>query len=266
MNTVSVIGTGTLATVFADLLRTDLPDCRLVSALGRTEDKTVAFSNRFHCASYINLQEFLSNAAPVVVEFAGVAAVRDYVLPVLETGRIFVCLSAGALADSSLLRKAREVALKNGGRLCIINGAVGGLDFLQTTALKNNDRTVVIETTKSPKSLEGAPGLNGKKISTNSKETIFEGSVSDAIKGFPKNINVGVIVSLASENPSTLVRIVSDPDATGNTHRIYLRSAVADADMSFSGKPDPNNPKSSVTAAMSACAFLRNYYAPVTYW
>ena len=87
---------------------------------------------------------------------------------------------------------------------------------------------------------------------------VFEGGVQEAIKGFPKNINVGVITALASENPHTKVKIVSDPEVHSNTHKIIYRSALADAVMEFSGKPDPANPKSSTTAALSAAACLKN--------
>ncbi len=97
---------------------------------------------------------------------------------------------------------------------------------------------------------------------------VFEGGVQEAIKGFPKNINVGVIASLASQKPQTKVRIVADPAANSNTHQITYRSALADAVMEFSGKPDPANPKSSTTAALSAAALpkepLQPHYLLVT--
>ena len=51
-----------------------------------------------------------------------------------------------------------------------------------------------------------------------------------------------------------------------NTHKIIYRSALADAVMEFSGKPDPANPKSSTTAALSAAACLKNLYSPISFW
>ena len=162
-----------------------------------------------------------------------------------------ICLSSGAFADEDFKQQAILTASENNGRICIVNGAIGGLDFLQTCALQRGSAEVIIETTKSPKSLLGAPGLGG---------------VQEAIKGFPKNINVGVIASLASQKPQTKVRIVADPAANSNTHQITYRSALADAVMEFSGKPDPANPKSSTTAALSAAACLKNLYSPITFW
>ena len=177
-----------------------------------------------------------------------------------------ICLSSGAFTDDAFKQEAICTAAKNNGRICIVNGAIGGLDFLQTCALQRGASEVVIETTKSPKSLLGASALEGKTLDLTKKMVVFEGGVQEAIKGFPKNINVGVITALASENPHTKVKIVSDPEVHSNTHKIIYRSALADAVMEFSGKPDPANPKSSTTAALSAAACLKNLYSPISFW
>jgi len=177
-----------------------------------------------------------------------------------------ICLSTGAFADDDFKQEAIRIAAENNGRICIVNGAVGGLDFLQTCSLQHGEHELIIETTKSPKSLLGAPGLEGINLDLAKRAVVFEGGVQEAIKGFPKNINVGVITALASENPQTKVRIVADPAARSNTHKITYRSALADATMEFFGKPDPANPKSSTTAALSAAACLKNLYSPITFW
>ncbi|WP_418940879.1 aspartate dehydrogenase domain-containing protein, partial [Parasutterella excrementihominis] len=202
----------------------------------------------------------------VVVELAGGLALKEYALPILKSGRTLICLSTGAFADDDFKQEAIRIAAENNGRICIVNGAVGGLDFLQTCSLQHGEHEVIIETTKSPKSLLGAPGLEGINLDLAKRAVVFEGGVQEAIKGFPKNINVGVITALASENPQTKVRIVADPSARSNTHKITYRSALADATMEFSGKPDPANPKSSTTAALSAAACLKNLYSPITFW
>ena len=183
-----------------------------------------------------------------------------------KAGDVPTYVSSGAFADEDFKQQAILTASENNGRICIVNGAIGGLDFLQTCALQRGSAEVIIETTKSPKSLLGAPGLDGRTLDLTKRTVVFEGGVQEAIKGFPKNINVGVIASLASQKPQTKVRIVADPAANSNTHQITYRSALADAVMEFSGKPDPANPKSSTTAALSAAACLKNLYSPITFW
>lgn len=266
MTLVSVIGAGSLANVFANVLHNFLPEFKLHSVLGRNREKAEAFASKYGCQALFSIEDFLKDAAPVVVELAGGAALKEYALPILKSGRTLICLSSGAFADDDFKQKAIRTAAENNGRICIVNGAIGGLDFLQTCTLQRGDSEVIIETTKSPKSLLGAPGLDGKTLDLTKRTVVFEGGVQEAIKGFPKNINVGVITALASENPRTKVRIIADPDAHSNTHKITYRSALADAVMEFSGKPDPANPKSSTTAALSAAACLKNLYSPITFW
>ncbi len=266
MSFVSVIGAGSLANVFATILHDFLPEFKLHSVLGRNQEKAQAFASKHNCSAVFNIEDFLKDAAPVVVELAGGSALEEYALPILKSGRTLICLSSGAFADDAFKQEAIRTAAENNGRICIVNGAIGGLDFLQTCVLQQGIGEVVIETTKSPKSLLGAPGLDGLVLDLTKRTVVFEGSVQEAIKGFPKNINVGVITALASENPQTKVRIIADPDARSNTHKISYRSALADAAMEFSGKPNPANPKSSTTAALSAAACLKNLYSPITFW
>lgn len=266
MSLVSVIGAGSLANVFANVLHDFLPEFKLHSVLGRNQEKAQVFASKYNCSAAFSFEDFLKNAAPVVVELAGGAALKEYTLPILKSGRTLICLSSGAFTDDAFKQEAICTAAKNNGRICIVNGAIGGLDFLQTCALQRGASEVVIETTKSPNSLLGAPGLEGKTLDLTKKTMVFEGGVQEAIKGFPKNINVAVITALASENPQTKVKIVSDPEAHSNTHKIIYRSALSDAVMEFSGNPDPANPKSSTTAALSAAACLKNLYSPITFW
>ena len=238
MSLVSVIGAGSLANVFANVLHEFLPEFKLHSVLGRSQEKAEVFASKYSCQAVFNIDDFLKEAAPVVVELAGGAALKDYALPILKSGRTLICLSSGAFADEDFKQQAILTASENNGRICIVNGAIGGLDFLQTCALQRGSAEVIIETTKSPKSLLGAPGLDGRTLDLTKRTVVFEGGVQEAIKGFPKNINVGVIASLASQKPQTKVRIVADPAANSNTHQITYRSALADAVMEFSGKSE----------------------------
>lgn len=206
MSLVSVIGAGSLANVFANVLHEFLPEFKLHSVLGRSQEKAEVFASKYSCQAVFNIDDFLKEAAPVVVELAGGAALKDYALPILKSGRTLICLSSGAFADEDFKQQAILTASENNGRICIVNGAIGGLDFLQTCALQRGSAEVIIETTKSPKSLLGAPGLDGRTLDLTKRTVVFEGGVQEAIKGFPKNINVGVIASLASQKPQTKVR------------------------------------------------------------
>ena len=87
MSLVSVIGAGSLANVFANVLHEFLPEFKLHSVLGRSQEKAEVFASKYSCQAVFNIDDFLKEAAPVVVELAGGAALKDYALPILKSGR-----------------------------------------------------------------------------------------------------------------------------------------------------------------------------------
>ena len=53
------------------------------------------------------------------------------------------------------------------------------------------------------------------------KTIIFEGTASEAVRLFPKNVNVSALLSLAGiGSHETMVRVVADPNTDKNTHQI----------------------------------------------
>ena len=126
---------------------------------------------------------------------------------------------------------------------------------------------VTIGNTKAPESLTGAPYLEGITLSREKKAVIFKGSVTDAINGFPKNVNVAVAAALASDSlQNATVQITSDPEATENIHHIVLKNQLMRAELTVAGKPDPANPKSSTSTAWSVIALLKNLVEPITFF
>ena len=202
----------------------------------------------------------------IVVEFAGREAVKQYAVPVLEHGSDLVIASIGALADNEFRKHLEKTARDTHKKVYLPNGATGALDLMQTFALMG-EAEVTIGNTKAPKSLTGAPYLEGKTLSSQEKEVIFKGSVTDAINGFPKNVNVAVAAALASDSlKSATVQITSDPEAVENIHHIVLKNQLMRAELTVAGKPDPANPKSSTSTAWSVVALLKNLVAPIVFF
>lgn len=215
---------------------------------------------------YTTFEELLKNDADIVVEIAGVGAVRAYGQKVLAAKKDLIITSVGALADDRLYVDLRKAAEKNGRRIHIPSGAVGGFDIIRTIALMGG-ADVEIESTKAPKSLNGAPYLEERVLPADEKREIFAGDARAAIAGFPKNTNVAVATAITGVGvEKTRVRIISDPEAAGNTHRIHAENERAAADIAITSKPDPANPKSSVTAAWSVAALLADLASPVRFF
>jgi aspartate dehydrogenase len=120
--------------------------------------------------------------------------------------------------------------------------------------------SVTLTTRKPPRGLEGAPYLKerGIDVSAIKDETmIFEGSAEDAVKGFPQNVNVAAVLSLAGLGASrTLVRIMTAPDCAVNSHEIEVKGEFGRLLARTENVPSKTNPKTSALAIFSAIATL----------
>lgn len=155
--------------------------------------------------------DFISNEFDVVLESASQQAVKEYAVRILEKTNLIV-MSAGALVDTNLLLDIIEVAKKNSRKVWIPSGAVAGIDAIK--AVSWCAKEVRLVTRKNPSNL----GLKCED-----ERIVFEGDVREAVKKFPKNINVAAVVSLAGAGfDKTRVRIIADPSVNENIHEIEL--------------------------------------------
>jgi len=208
--------------------------------------------------AYPSIEELLSDRPDYVIELAGVEAVREYGQMVLACGSNLIAASIGALADDELRIRLEQIARESRVKIYLPSGAIGGFDVFQTIALMGG-ATGRIDTYKAPEGLNGAPHLQGRLLSDLEEEVVFEGNAREAIKGFPKNVNVAVSSGLASVGLDEMeVAIHSQPGLNANTHRITVENETVKATLEVASKPDKTNPKSSVVTAWSVIALLKN--------
>lgn len=216
--------------------------------------------------AYGTFEELLEERPDYVVEIASAQAVQAYGTQVLEAGIDLVVTSVGALVEDSLYWQMYNAAQKNRRTVYLTSGAVGGFDVLKTVTAMGNARGR-IENYKAPASLNGAPYLNGRALSEEEQERIFEGTARDAISGFPKNVNVAVASALASVGVDQMqVTIDSCPGMEDNVHKIVVENDSVKAVVEISSKPDADNPKSSVMTAWSVVALLDNLASPFQFF
>jgi len=103
-------------------------------------------------------------------------------------------------------------------------------------------------------------GINANTISE--PTTIFEGDVFEAIKEFPQNINVSVVLSLASKVPAK-VKIIADPSAMSNKHEIVVKGSIGSIKTIVENNPCKDNPKTSALAAYSVIRIIKDLSEPV---
>lgn len=201
-----------------------------------------------------------SRPVDLVVEAASQEAVRSAGLSVLQNRSDLVVMSAGALLDDAVRDVLCEACADFGRSVYLPSGAIAGLDALK--AARAEIESVTITTTKPPGALRGAPFFEGRDPDVKGPTVVFEGSASEAARLFPANVNVAASAALASAGGSkTRVRIVADPGASRNTHRIEAEGRFGRLLVEVHNVPS-DNPRTSRLAALSCVELLRQVCSP----
>lgn len=205
--------------------------------------------------------EALCETCDIIVEALPPAAVPALAQQALAKQKTLVLISSCALL---MFPEILDIHKTAHSRIIVPSGALAGIDGvkgLKELGIQNSK----IASTKAPRGFSGAPyvdkmGIDLEQIQTSGVKTrIFEGNALEAANGFPANVNVAATLSLAgigAEN--TRVEIWADPHAKGNAHEITIESEFSTFTARIENKPDPANPKSSMLAAQSIIAVLKD--------
>jgi aspartate dehydrogenase len=190
----------------------------------------------------------------IVFEAASQQAVTQYAALALEAGKDIIIMSIGSLFDDTLRKRLENTARKHHRKIYLPSGAVCGIDGVLAASIEKLD-SVTLVTTKPPASL-------GKSVEK--RTIIFKGTARDAVKQFPRNINVAACLSLAGVGfDETKVEIVADPVETRISHKILAHGRFGRLRAEVENMPNPNNPQSSYMASLSAIATLRRVLDPI---
>ncbi|MDX1326144.1 MAG: aspartate dehydrogenase [Arenibacter sp.] len=263
---VAVTGSGALGSLIGKAVAKDLKEqYQLLGVYSRNFENASRLANEIGCKAYRCLSEVLQDKPDYIIEAATPEVFKEIGVEILENGISLIPLSVGALADKEFYAKVKNTALANNSRVHIPAGAVGGLDVLHAATIMENVE-VGITTEKSPASLNGAPFLEGRELSEEKAEEIFSGSALEAIKHFPKNVNVAVATALAATGvENTKVSIKSIPGFKNNKHTITLAGETVNVSVVIETTPSKDNPKSSALAAYSVIRLLKNLASPIAF-
>ncbi len=166
--------------------------------------------------------------------------------------KLLIMSTGGLINNLNLLSKIKNC------EILLPSGAIAGLDAVKSSSGKI--RSLILTTTKPIKGLEGAPYIIKWNIDLGNikgKKVIFEGSLPEAINGFPQNINVAATLFLASKFEKIKVKIVADSDTKFNTHEIEVTGEFGVISTKTQNLPS-KNPKTSYLAVLSAIQAIKN--------
>lgn len=192
--------------------------------------------------------------ADLVIECASPSAVRAHGPGITGAGTDLLVASLGALVDGQL----HGMLTAGPGRCHFSTGAIGGLDLIRASG--DTIRSIGLETRKLPEALlhTGLPdelrgAITRTKIS-GAPALVFSGSVAEAVRGFPSNINVAAALGLAAGNMALVdVGIIADPGADMTSHTITVCGDGGNYRFEIQNFPDPHNP---ATSALTARAMV----------
>jgi len=166
--------------------------------------------------------------------------------------KLLVMSTGGLINNLELLGKIKYCDI------LLPSGAIAGLDAIKSVSGKI--KSLNLTTTKPIIGLQGAPYIISNKINLSklkNKKIIFEGSLKEAVAGFPQNINVAATLFLASKFENIKVRIIVDPDTEFNTHEIQAQGDFGIIEATAQNLPG-KNPKTSYLALLSAIQSIKN--------
>ncbi|MBI1953779.1 MAG: DUF108 domain-containing protein [Candidatus Omnitrophica bacterium] len=195
----------------------------------------------------------LVRASDLVVEAASPQAVRELLPWALRLRKEVMVLSTGGLLGCpGLLRSARRRRLP----IHLPSGAVSGIDALKAHAVGKIQR-VVLTTRKPLRALPPSAGTGPRA------RLLFQGSAQEAVARLPYNLNVAATLSLAGLGAArTRVRVIADPQARFNVHEVEVIGQAGRLVSRTENRPMKGNPKTSLLAAFSAVATLREILEP----
>ncbi len=256
----TIIGCGAIGTTLARALDS-MDDVETMFFLDRNMSKVEELEKECECVKCASDFEDALDNSDLVVEIASQSAVREYVPKALEKGKDVLIMSVGAFVDEDFKEKCRILAKQNNCKIYIPSGAVCGIEGVCAAALGDLEE-VILMSYKPPEALKDVKYIKSKGIDLDKlkePKVVFSGHAKDAIKYFPKNINVAATLSLAGLGlERTIVKIVVDPKATRNTHRIIAKGKFGEIECWTRNTPFPENPRTSFLAALSLISAVKN--------
>jgi len=259
---IGLIGCGAIATSIVNAVLKGIIDPKVVALYDRHTYKAEKLGKLVGAQVCNSIDELVNKDLDIVIECASIQAVEEATTKAIENGKDVIVMSVGAFRDIKLYQKLYNLAKRYRRRIYIPSGAIAGIDAIKAASLGDIYEVMLI-TVKPIEGLRDALEKQGIDVDSISEPTtVFEGSFSEAIERFPQNINVSLVLHLASNYP-TKVKIVVDPGISVNRHEIVVRSSLGTIRTTVENVPSKENPKTSALAAYSVIRLIKDLSEPI---
>ena len=236
---IGIIGCGAIGTLIAESVENGIVKCDGLILYDSDMSRSANLKKLLRTPIVVveSVEEMIKLRPAVIIEAASQTAAQQYASKVLDADIDLIVMSVGALLDLNI----------QSSRLHVPSGAIGGLDAIDAASLAGVTK-VTLMTRKNPKVLD----MNNRV-----EKTVYEGDAEEAVKRFPREMNVAARLALAVKPVEVKVQVVSDPKVSRNVHEVNVKWKHGDMWLRFSNEPHPDNPKTSALAAWSAINLLK---------
>lgn len=255
---IAIIGCGSIGTTLARAAE-NIDEIKKVYLFDRSGVCSDLVEKLKKATAVSGLEEIIDDV-DIVVESASQDAAKLYSPIALRHGKDIMIMSVGSLADKEFREEIERLAKEHRCFIYVPSGALSGIDGVKS-AFESGINEVTLVSRKNPLSFKENEFVKSRGIDIeNIKEpvVVFEGTAEEAVRYFPRNINVAATLSLAGIGfEKTKVKIIADPSIHKNTHTIIIKGDFGEMRSEIDNVPFPENPKTSYLAALSAIATLR---------
>ncbi len=258
---IGIVGCGAIGSRIAKSIRTDLKkECQLSGLFDIKGEKIKELEKSLSLKGISKKSlEDLIKSCDCMVEAVSADNTKEIIQKALKAKKSVLCMSVGKLLNAPELFRLAE---KNKCSLLLPSGAIAGLDAIKAASLVGIKK-ITLTTRKPSTGFRDNPYFRQKGIDlfNITKETVlFDGTVDEAVKLFPQNINVAATLALACQAKEKIsIRILTSPDYTTNSHEIDMLGDFGQITTRTNNVVCPDNPKTSYLAVLSGIQTLKQF-------
>ena len=250
MKSVMFIGYGSMARKVHEMLPKNVV---LSTVLSSVRSAAKIKSELGESIEVITSVDDLVGIPDLAIEMSGQDGLKEHAIQILEKSIPLGIVSVGAFTDERFAILLADTAEEHDVKTHIVAGAVAGIDGINAASLAGLSE-VVYQGRKHPSSWQGSYADQLIDYDNLAEPTVFfTGTAREAAALFPDNSNVAATIALAGVGlDDTMVELIADPMLEHNIHHIMAEGVFGKLEISMTGLPLAENPKTSSLAAFSA--------------
>jgi len=239
---ITIVGCGSIGRTLAEAADC-MDEVKRIYLVDLKKEKAEALAALLKKAIVVESVEDELYHCDLVVEAATQDAAKDVLMKASSRGVDTMITSVGALVDDDYRKAVFDKAKSCDARIYIPSGALFGMDGLRAASNDDLDKVELVLTAGD----QTFVGVDLGDISE--RKTLFTGTAREAVKRFPKNVNIAATVSLLGVGfDKTVVTVIMDPHADTNRYDLIVEGRFGKSVCTTDNVYAPESPYNSYLA------------------